>query len=99
MMQHSVEFMELLTQIRKLDDASIRGDVSRQFLEIQTSPDQSEVTLNGNCEGLVHFARLVLDVAGRNFEGAHAHFDASGELDRCDLPLIVSLKAAAWDLK
>lgn len=49
-------------------------------------------------DGLVHLARLVLEVAAKEFVGAHQHFDQAGELDTCDMPLTIVLKSAEWDV-
>ncbi|WP_425599765.1 Imm32 family immunity protein [Frateuria flava] len=55
------------------------------------------VVVSGNQEGLVHFARLVLEVASKGFNGAHQHLDRHSVLDECDIPLVIAFKNAPWD--
>jgi len=91
-MNNKIDLSELLDQTRALDDASILNETSDQFLELVRSIDGSEIRINGNAQGLVHFARRVLEVAAKDFDGAHEHFDELSGFDHCDVPLIVRKK-------
>lgn len=42
--------------------------------------------INRNREGLIHLAMLILDLANRDFEGAHFHLD-NVIFDKCEMPL------------
>jgi hypothetical protein len=66
---------------------------SELFLEIVKSDSANEMLVVGNREGLKHLASAILDVASKDFDGAHSHFDEH-TLDRCDIPLIIRLKLA-----
>ena len=91
---------DVLEVLRQLDDASVTADsVATQFLEVRKEPQGEGVSVNGNRDGLVHLARLVLEVAAKGFAGAHQHFDEAGELDACEVPLAIALKSAEWDAK
>jgi hypothetical protein len=88
----------VLGLLRRLDDDSVDADAKTdQFLEVRKQPPGDGVSINGNRAGLVHLARLVLEVAARGFSGAHQHFDEAGELDSCEVPLAITLKFAEWD--
>jgi len=89
---------EALNTLRDLDYSAIAADgTSVQLLEVKKGSN-GEVLINGNRDGLIHFARLVVEIANKGFSGAHQHFDEAGELDACEVPLIVSLKAAEWEM-
>ena len=91
---------EVLQLLRRLDDTSVGTDgTTTQFLEIRKGAQDEGVSVNGNRDGLVHLARLVLEVAARDFVGAHQHFDEAGELDTCEVPLSIGLKPAEWDAR
>jgi hypothetical protein len=90
---------EVLELVHSLDASSIEPDgTTNLFLELRKSSGGDGVRINGNREGLVHFARLILDVAAKDFDGAHQHFDDAGEMDTCEAPLVISLKSAEWDV-
>jgi hypothetical protein len=89
---------DVLELLRRLDDASVGADgAATLFLEVRKEPQGEGVCVNGNRNGLVHLARLTLEVASKGFAGAHQHFDEAGELDTCEVPLAISLKPAEWD--
>ena len=92
-MEKQLSFGAAIDQIRMLDDQSFeQGSKETQFLEIRKGVTSEEVCVNGNLAGLVHFARLVLEVAGKGFVGAHQHFDEVGELDVCEVSMVISFK-------
>ncbi len=91
------ELARIVEELRKVDERAVKDGVSRHFLETEMSGDGSELRINGNPEGLIYFARSVLEVVQAGLEGGHQHFDANGILDRCDRPVVVRLKAADWD--
>jgi hypothetical protein len=95
----SGELAEILEKLRSVDDSAVSGGVSTQFLEVAGISEKNggELHITGNPQGLVHFARLILDIAVKGYEGAHVHLDESANLDKCDVPVVVSLKAAEWD--
>jgi len=82
---------EVLDLLRRLDDTSVVSGKTTLFLE--TRKDQHGLCINGNREGLVHFARCILEVAQK---GSHQHFDEV-VLDFCETPLIICLKPAEWE--
>jgi hypothetical protein len=89
---------DVLDLLRRLDDAAVDAyGATSQFLEVRKGPAGDGVSVNGNRDGLVHFARLVLEVAAKDFSGAHQHFDEAGELDTCEVPLAITLSPAEWD--
>ena len=92
------ELFRLLEQIREIDQSAIKGGTSSQFLETRRSVDGDEVRINGNPAGLIHFARSVLEVVAHAQEGSHHHFDAAESLDHCEVPIVVTLKGAEWDI-
>jgi hypothetical protein len=95
----STSIQSVLSLLRTLDDSSVRPDgTTTQFLEIRRAGDGDDVSINGNFGGLVHFARLVLEVAEKSFAGAHQHFDEAGGADFCEVPLIITFKPAEWDI-
>jgi hypothetical protein len=91
---------EVLELLRQLDDTSVGADgTSSQFLEVKRGPRDGAISVNGNRDGLVHLARLILEVAAKDFVGAHQHFDNAGELDTCEAPLTIVLKLAEWEAR
>jgi hypothetical protein len=84
------ELQAVLADVAKLDDARIRDGVSHDWLEFEHH--EREFRINGNREGLIRFARQVLQVAAKDFSGAHAHLDEANGIDRVDLPLVICLK-------
>jgi len=96
-MKSPVELHGILDSLRALDEASTTGGVTSLFLETEISENGSELRINGNPPGLIHFARAVLEVAAKAFDGAHQHFDESEGLDHCDLPVVIRLKPAERD--
>jgi hypothetical protein len=97
-MKFPADAAHMLDQIRRIDAAGTKDGVSRKFLEVRQPKSEDAIYVSGNVEGLIHFARAVLDIAAKGFEGAHHHFDEHGVLDHCDIPIVVSLKAAEWDV-
>lgn len=95
----SVSLNSVLQMLRLLDNGSINANyTSTQFLEIVKGQQDEGVIINGNTNGLVRLARLVVEVAAKDFAGAHQHFDDIGELDTCEVPLTIVLKPAEWDV-
>ena len=91
---------EVLNLLRRLDDSSVESDgVTTQFLEIRKDPHGEGISVMGNQGGLVHLARLVLEVAEKGFAGAHQHFDEAAEVDICEAPLVIAFKSAEWDVQ
>lgn len=89
---------DVLELLRRADDASVQADgAATLLLEVRKSPQGEGISVNGNQAGLVHFARLVMEVAAKGFAGAHQHFDEAGELDACEVPLAIGFKLAEWD--
>jgi len=93
---------KILNLLRRLDDASVVSGVSGKmmsniFLETRKYPQDQGLRINGNREGLIRFARCILEISQKNFPGAHWHFDEIGELDICEMPLVVCFRPAAWD--
>ncbi len=74
--------------------------MSPEFLEIEKAESDGgeELRINGNRQGLIHFARLVLEVAEKDYEGSHQHLDEHGNVDRCDMPVVIVLKKYVWDI-
>lgn len=96
---NSTSLTSVLKMLRLLDDNSVSTDEkTSQFLEVVKSQQDEGVIINGNTNGLVRLARLVLEVAAKDFAGAHQHFDDVGELDTCEVPLTIVLKPAEWDV-
>jgi hypothetical protein len=59
-------FDDVLDLLRILDDSFIGADgATTQFLEVRAGMTGEGVNVNGNLGGLVHLARLVLEVAGK----------------------------------
>jgi hypothetical protein len=87
--------LESLEILRRVDDAASEttGPVA-SFLEVRVNAEGEGIVIGGNQRGLVHLARLVLEVAAKGFAGAHQHLDDVGDLDACDLPLTIVLKHA-----
>lgn len=92
--------LEVLNLLRRLDDSSVESDgVTTQFLEIRRDPQGEGMCVMGNQGGLVHLARLVLEVAEKGFAGAHQHFDEVANADICEAPLVIGFKSAEWDVQ
>jgi hypothetical protein len=67
-------------------------DPVRQRIEIKkTGPKKEEVTISANREGLIRLAAHCLDLAERQFEGAHHHFDDVSVYE-AEVPVIISLR-------
>jgi hypothetical protein len=95
----SVSLNSVLQMLRILDNGSVSENyTSTNFLETVKRRHDDGVIINGNTDGLVRLARLVLEVAAKDIAGAHQHFDDVGELDTCEVPLTIVLKPAEWDV-
>lgn len=92
-----IELGDIMNKIRSIDDSFVKGNIATHFLEFVKSTDGNDLQINGNQEGLIHFARQILEVVERDMQGAHCHFDGSGLIDRCDMTITVCLKDANWD--
>lgn len=79
-----------------LDEQSIQLDQSSHFIEIRKGGD-GEVVVRANREGLIHLARNCLSLATQPSVGSHLHFDETGLVDHCDMPLILVLVEAEWE--
>jgi len=86
-----------LKLLQQFDDSFVVDDVSNHFVQIIHSKTHDEVQIVGNTAGLIHIARQILEVANRQVEGSHHHFDANGIADECDIPVVVTLRQAEWD--
>ena len=91
--------LQAIAALDGLENESIVDGKSLLFLEIEKAPAPSseELRINGNVHGLVYFATMILKTAARGTLGAHVHFDGSSDIERCDMPLVVCLKAAPWE--
>lgn len=94
-MNEVVKVKNIIESLRAIDDSFIKDSVATQFIEVLNK--NNEIQINGNFEGLLHVALKVLEVATKNEEGTHHHFDETELLDKCDLPIVVSYKRADWD--
>ena len=94
----AVSLEAVLSLVRALDDSSLTPEgSSTQFLEIKREESIGGLAIGGNVGGLVHFARLVLEVAKKGYQGAHQHVDENGGADTCEMPLVIRFQPAAWD--
>ena len=91
------DLSKILDLLRELDSQAISDNVSCQHLEIVLAKDQNEDRLNGNAEGLIYLSRVFLEVAVKDKAGSHIHIDETGVADRCDIPMVVSLKDSIWE--
>jgi hypothetical protein len=67
-------------------------DPTRQRVEIEkTGPKKEEVTVFANREGLMQLAAYCLDLAERQSEGSHYHFDQVS-VDSADIPLVITFR-------
>lgn len=78
------------------DVLSVSEGVSRHFLQVLNG-ENGETVVQGNAEGLVYLALSILRLATKQ-NGAHQHFDESGLLDRCEVPLVVAKCLAEWEV-
>jgi len=93
----AAQLSDVIETLILLDNSFIADNVSRHFLEINDRREVNELQVRGNVAGLVHLARKILEVAKKGVEGAHYHLDDAELVDRCDLPVVISLKKAEWD--
>jgi len=97
--ENNVSLETVLALVRALDDSSVTTDGSTiQFLEIKKEDSIGGVAIGGNVGGLVHFARLVLEVAKKGYRGAHQHLDENSETDTCEVSLVIRFEPAVWDI-
>lgn len=84
-------------RLSQADAESVRDGVSYHHLRFDSSRED-EAVLSGNQEGLILFAKELLDLALRGKEGSHVHYDKSGNLSTKSVgALIVMLEDADWD--
>lgn len=70
-------------------------DMSKQCIEIvKTGPKKEEVTLFANREGLIQLAVYCLDLAERQSEGAHYHFDQVS-VGAAEVPVLITFRKEA----
>jgi hypothetical protein len=72
------------------------GDSVQECIEIvRTGPKQEEeVTIFANREGLIRIASYCLDLAERQSEGSHYHFDQAS-VDAAEVPLVITFRRGA----
>ncbi len=95
-MDEKEKIRSLMADLVSLDESFIRDGESLHFIELLKGESGSEVQIYGNTAGLIHIARKVIEVASKGSNGAHHHFDESGLVDRCDIPVVVTFKDAEW---
>lgn len=68
-------------------------DSMQECIEIvRTGPVQEEeVTIFANREGLIRIAAFCLDLAERQSEGSHYHFD-EGFVDTAEVPIVITFR-------
>lgn len=86
------ELNVVIENLKKIDALAVNHGISNHFLEFVTKNNPHEFRINGNKEGLIYFAKTILEIAAKDQVGSHFHFDETGIVDNCDLPLIVCLK-------
>lgn len=92
-----VSLETVLSLMRALDGSSLAADGStNQFLEIKKEENSDGVIIGGNVGGLVHFARLMLEIASKGYLGAHQHVDESEGADICEMPIVIRFEPAPW---
>jgi hypothetical protein len=79
--------------IKILDDTLISDSVAYHFLETK-GRGHGEFIIQGNAEGMIHLARVILELALTSFNGKHHHFDDNGILEDGSKPFIISFKNA-----
>jgi hypothetical protein len=66
---------------------------ARQRIEIaRTGGNGGEVTIFANREALIYIASLCIDLAERQSEGAHYHFDEVS-VDRAEMSVVISFRS------
>ena len=90
------EIRRLADLATALDAESIESGISAHFIEIRKGRD-GEVLVLANREGLIHLARTCLSLATQPTVGSHQHFDETGLVVRCDMPLVLVLSEAEWE--
>ncbi|QQL44619.1 Imm32 family immunity protein [Sulfuriroseicoccus oceanibius] len=67
-------------------------DPLKQCIEIaRTGSKGEEVAIFANREGLIQIAAYCLDLAERESEGAHYHFDETS-VDAAEVPMVITYK-------
>jgi predicted transcriptional regulator YheO len=87
-----LEVIDLLTILENSEQRL--QEVSTEFIETKRDPIHGHLCINANRLGLMRMAKTFLEVAVKNFEGAHQHLDEVSGLDSCDMPLVVCFKKA-----
>ena len=80
--------LSLLSELCELRQVALAD--SGSYLNVTVGPEPREATLEGDAAGLIHFAAHVLDLATKEFEGAHAHFDEDSNCGAGSDSLIVA---------
>ena len=86
---------KILSELNTVDGSFNKNGVSSHFIELEKA-GAGEFVINGNSEGLIHVACKILELAVADVEGRHHHFDESGMVDKCEMPLVVTLKNTDW---
>ena len=86
---------ELLNQLEKLDEASIKEGVSSHFIEVVNNCN--ETVISANKEVFTWLALQCLKLAENVDEGAHIHIDESGIADKAEVAVVLARKNAEWD--
>jgi hypothetical protein len=87
---------DVARKLRELDDLAVKDGRSTHYLTLEMSAANDEYRISGNAEGLIHIARAIFDLVDRGTPGAHQHFDMTGIADKCDVPLVVTLRGGDW---
>lgn len=86
----------LVHECTSLDSSFIAEGKSTHFIEIRMDAT-GPIRINANTEGLIHLAKVFLELAASATEGAHRHLDETGLVDLCDRELIIANKRASWE--
>lgn len=91
------ELAHLVQRLIDMEETFVEESISNYSLSLTKADAGNTLLVEGNTAGLVNLARMVLDVASKEFSGAHCHFDTAGIVEVAEMDLVVSLKPTAWD--
>ncbi len=89
--------ISIIKQLSDLDKLSVVDGISSHFLEFELLDSEKELRINGNTEGLIYLAKDILNLAVKQNEGSYFHFDSTGVVDKCDMPVVICFKRAEWN--
>lgn len=90
------DLMPAIQLLEKAEENIENEEPCRIYLSANYRDDLKELVLQGNQEGFVTLASMLLELAKKAEDGKHHHLDKSSILEEGNTSVIFSYKSAPW---